>query len=89
MDISEVIKTALMHVRWVSYAGMCDIERNKISDLLEKVKIIQETEKIKAKIEENESVIQMLLIHGTEASVFRVNMRIESLKEELKKIENE
>jgi hypothetical protein len=43
-----------------------------------------EAEKIKAQIEENLSVLEMLKIHGTESSVFRVKMRIEQLEKALK-----
>ena len=39
-----------------------------------------EVEKIKAQIEENLSVLEMLKIHGTESSMIRVKMRIEQLK---------
>ena len=47
-----------------------------------------EAEKIKAQIEENLSVLQMLEIHGTESSIFRVKMRIKQLEKELKTDDN-
>ena len=43
-----------------------------------------QSEIIKAQIKENESVAEMLTIHGTEASLFRVKMRIEQLQKQLK-----
>lgn len=48
-----------------------------------------QSEIIKAKIEENESVAEMLAYHGTEASLFRVKKRIEQLQKQLKELENE
>ena len=45
-----------------------------------------EAEKIKAQIEENLSVLEMLKIHGTESSMFRVKMRIEGLEQQLKQL---
>jgi|694.fasta_scaffold05151_20 hypothetical protein len=47
-----------------------------------------EAEKIKAQIEENLSVLEMLEIHGTESSIFRVKMRIKQLEKELKTDDN-
>ena len=46
-----------------------------------------QAEKIKAQIEENLSVLEMLKTHGTESSIFRVKMRIEGLEKELKELE--
>lgn len=48
-----------------------------------------QAEKIKAQIEENLSVLEMLKIHGTESSMFRVKMRIEGLEKELKELYDE
>jgi hypothetical protein len=45
-----------------------------------------EAEKIKAQIEENLSVLEMLEIHGTESSMFRVKMRIAGLEQQLKQL---
>ncbi len=49
-------------------------------------KFIQ-SEKIKAQIEENKSVLEMLKIHGTSASIMRVSFRIEDLEQQLKNLE--
>lgn len=46
-----------------------------------------QAEKIKAQIEENLSVLEMLKTHGTESSMFRVKMRIEALEQQLKQLE--
>jgi len=45
-----------------------------------------QAEKIMALIEENESILQMLFLHGNESSRIRVAGRIELLKEQLKNI---
>jgi|694.fasta_scaffold20377_18 hypothetical protein len=45
-----------------------------------------QAEKIKAQIEENLSVLEMLKIHGTESSMFRVKMRIAGLEQQLKQL---
>lgn len=48
-----------------------------------------QAEKIKVQIEENDSVLQMLFLHGNESSRIRVIQRIESLKQQLKQLEDE
>jgi len=40
-------------------------------------------EKLKAQIEENESVLEMLRIYGNDSSIIRVFSRLESLKRNL------
>jgi hypothetical protein len=47
------------------------------------------SETIKARIEENESVAEMLTIYGTEASLSQLKKRIEQLQKQLKELENE
>jgi hypothetical protein len=48
-----------------------------------------QVEKIKVQIDENDSILQMLFLHGNEGSRIRVVERIESLNQQLKDLENE
>jgi hypothetical protein len=48
-----------------------------------------QAEKIKAQISENESVLEMLKVHGNDSSKFRVSMRIDQLRQQLKQLEDE
>jgi hypothetical protein len=41
-------------------------------------------EKIKARIEENLSMLEMLKIHGTERTIFTIKCRLDVLKQELR-----
>jgi hypothetical protein len=56
-------------------------------DFVKESKWVQ-SEKIKAQIEENKSVLKMLKIHGTSASMMRVSFRIEDLQKQLKQLED-
>jgi uncharacterized protein YdcH (DUF465 family) len=48
---------------------------------------MEKQEKLKVQIEENESVLEMLRLHGNDSSIMRVFSRLESLKEQLKEME--
>jgi chromosomal replication initiation ATPase DnaA len=48
-----------------------------------------QVEKIKVQIDENDSILQMLFLHGNEGSRIRIVERIESLNQQLKDLENE
>jgi len=50
----------------------------------EQAKEMEKQEKLKAQIEENESVLEMLRIHGNDSSIIRVFSRLESLKQTFK-----
>jgi hypothetical protein len=47
-------------------------------------KEMEKQEKLKVQIEENESVLEMLRLHGNDSSVMRVFLRLESLKQTFK-----
>jgi hypothetical protein len=53
----------------------------------EKAKEMEKQEKLKIQIAENESVLEMLRLHGNDSSIMRVFSRLESLKEQLKEME--
>lgn len=48
-----------------------------------------EVKVIQAQINENNSVLEMLKIHGNERCIFIVKNRIKNLQQQLKKLENE
>jgi hypothetical protein len=52
----------------------------------EQAKEMEKQEKLKVQIAENESVLEMLRLHGNDSSIIRVFSRLESLKEQLKEI---
>lgn len=52
----------------------------------EQAKKMEKQEKLKIQIAENESVLEMLSLHGNHSSIMRVFSRLESLKEQLKEI---
>ena len=52
-------------------------------EIFEQAKEMERIQKIKIQIQENESILEMLRIHGSDASIIRVFSRLESLKEEL------
>jgi hypothetical protein len=54
--------------------------------ILEQAKEMEKQEKLKTQIAENESVLEMLRLHGNDSSIIRVFSRLESLKEQLKEI---
>jgi len=54
------------------------------SNILEQAKEMEKQEKLKVQIEENESVLEMLRLHGNDSSVMRVFSRLESLKQTFK-----
>ena len=53
---------------------------------IEQAKEMEKQEKLKTQIAENESVLEMLRLHGNDSSIIRVFSRLESLKEQLKEI---
>ncbi len=66
------------------------IRNNKFIGASEQIEVIyaakemEKQEKLKVQIEENESVLQMLRLHGNDSSVMRVFLRLESLKQTYK-----
>ena len=63
---------------------------NDLLQIVEQAKKIenhQRQEKLKVQIAENESVLEMLRLHGNDSSIIRVFLRLESLKEQLKEME--
>lgn len=59
-SIAEFINEGLAEVRWLSYAGNCEVERKKVEDLLTEIEKIHQIEKIKAQIE----VLEPLFYHN-------------------------
>ena len=55
-------------------------------DVFNKAKQMEKQEKLKVQIAENESVLEMLRLHGNDSSIMRVFSRLESLKEQLKEL---
>ena len=53
---------------------------------IEQAKEMEKQEKLKIQIAENESVLEMLRLHGNDSSIIRVFSRLESLKEQLKEL---
>lgn len=56
------------------------------SNILDQAKEMEKQEKLKVQIAENESVLEMLRLHGNDSSIIRVFSRLESLKEQLKEL---
>ena len=80
-------------VEWLEnevYEAIENTSENSINYVLEKLfeqaKEMKKQEKLKVQIAENESVLEMLRLHGTDSSIIRVFSRLESLKEQLKEI---
>lgn len=61
-----------------------DIDFYHIKKDIEQAKEMERIQKLKIQIQENESILEMLRLHGSDASIMRVFSRLESLKEELK-----
>ena len=55
-------------------------------DVFNKAKQMDKQDKLKVQIAENESVLEMLKLHGNDSSIMRVSLRLESLKEQLKEL---
>ena len=59
----------------------------KVWNECEQAKEMERIQKLKVQIAENESILEMLRLHGSDASIMRVFSRLESLKEQLKEME--
>lgn len=80
-------------VEWLEnevYEAIENTSENSINYVLEKLfeqaKEMKKQEKLKVQIAENESVLEMLRLHGNDSSIIRVFSRLESLKEQLKEL---
>ena len=71
-------------VEWLFEQVVNRTERVYFLKELEQAKEMEKEEKLKVQIEENESVLQMLRLHGNDSSVMRVFLRLESLKQTYK-----
>jgi len=71
-------------VEWLFEQVVNRTERVYFLKELEQAKEMEKEEKLKVQIEENESVLQMLRLHGNDSSVMRVFLRLESLKQTFK-----
>jgi hypothetical protein len=75
-------KTAVEYLEEIIYGD----KEFSLSELFEQAKEMEKQEKLKIQIAENESVLEMLRLHGNDSSIIRVFSRLESLKEQLKEI---
>lgn len=78
-------KTAVDWLCSQIYTIQVEVEagNNCLKMKIEQAKEMERIQKIKIQIQENESILEMLRIHGSDASIIRVFSRLESLKEEL------
>jgi hypothetical protein len=82
--IDKFIEEGLKEVKWISYASNCEVERKKVSDLLEEAERKHRIEVIKGQID----VYHQILESEGELKSYECFTLIEELQQQLEQLED-